>query len=385
LSDEAKPARKIKPPSASFLKSKEVEPPAPAPSVEVAPAEPAPAPSGELLGAPSVEAPPDQDLFVVPSAEPETRPDPQPAPTTPVSEAVADTPSARPAPAASESTGEPPNLQDRLMAELRELSDIVNQVEALSYLRSRVQRALDESQTDPLVLVSFYRLVTRSLSEQTDQARRDFEVMRSKANKLELELAAAMVGMEPSAAKPAAAAAAAVPPDALERISKLETEVTQANEQREKLLMDFKNMRERTQKDLDIRLFREKEKFFKSFLPVLDSFERAELSLNESSSVAALLEGFRLIGTQLMEALVAEGLEPVSTEGEFDPRFHEAVGEVHNQEKPDHHIYDSMCRGYRLGERLIRAAMVRISRNPEGVAAAPAPEPVADEEPPAAE
>lgn len=270
-----------------------------------------------------------------------------------------------PSPAATGEAG----VTERLAAELRELSDIVNAVEPLQYLRARIGRAVEEG-ADALTLVSFYRLVVRSLSEGSEQSRRDFELMRSKASKLELELATSLAqGGAPGASAPVGE----VPANVQERLRQLEQEAIQMNEQREKLLLDFKHMRERTQKDLDIRLFREKEKFFKNFLPVLDSFERAQQSLNENSSVTALLEGFRLIGNQLMEALAAEGLEPVETECHFDPRFHEAVGEVENEDKPDDYVYDELSRGYRLGERLIRPAMVRLSRNPKGVLPRPSP------------
>ncbi|MBT9584002.1 nucleotide exchange factor GrpE [bacterium] len=258
-------------------------------------------------------------------------------------------------------------MADRLAAELRELRDIVNGVESLSYLRARVGRAIDEG-ADALTLVSFYRLVVRSLSEGAEQARRDHDIMRSKASKLELELATALAN---GAVSDAAAPRTGISGEAHEKISKLEQELAQAHEQREKLLLDFKNMRERTQKDLDIGVFRAKEKFFKNFLPVLDSFERAEQSLNESSSVNSLLDGFRLISNLFSEGLVAEGLEPIDCSGEFDPRFHEAVGQVDNSLKPDGVIFDELCRGYRLGERVIRAAMVRTSSNPSGVIAPP--------------
>lgn len=321
-----------------------------------------------LLGAPSVEEIPDQDLFAVPEVN---------------SESVENVESQSPEPASprqersgvtvvSSAPAAEVTLEDRLAAELRELSDIVNASDSLQYLRSRLQRALEEG-ADAITLVSFYRLVVRSLSEGTEQARRDFESMRSKASKLELELATSLA--QGGVGQPARGEAA-ISEVSSEKVRTLEQELIQANEQREKLLLDFKHVRERAQKDLDIRLFKEKEKFFKSFLPVLDSFERAQQSLNESSSVASLLEGFRLIGNQLMEALGGEGLEPVDTNCLFDPRFHEAVGEVENEEKPDEWVYDELSRGYRLGERLIRPAMVRLSRNPRGILpSSPDPEP----------
>lgn len=397
MSEEAKPARKIKPPSASFLKSKEMPAVSAVPSEErpaaseigsVESAEPseessaAAAHSEEPLGAPSVEGADDQDLFSVPDDPAPSSPEPSE-----VAEAVLAAPSS-PAPATDavpprepEEDRPAPTMAERLAAELRELQDIVKATDSLAYLRSRVNRAMDEG-VDAITLVSFYRLVVRSLLEQGEQARRDYESMRSKANKLELELAAASLaqvseggsGGPPRGEGPASA-------EAQERIAKLEIEVAQANEQREKLLVDFKNMRERTQKDLDIKVFREKEKFFREFLPVLDSFERAGQSMNENSTVSSVIEGFRLIGNQLHEALKNAGLETIDDSGLFDPRFHEAVGEVQNEEKPDEYVYDTLSTGYRLGERLIRPAMVRISRNPN-MKEPPAPPPTEAEEEP---
>ncbi len=379
MSEEAKPARKIKPPSASFLKSKEVQP-----SSESTPAVTEVSAEG-MLGAPSGEAPADDDLFSVPAPEPEAE---KPPPTAPPAAAVA---AATPDPDRVErlekldkpADSSPPSestLAERLQAELRELKDIVHAVESLSYLRNRVARALDEG-ADALTLVSFYRLVARSLSEQTEQAKRDYEQQRSKVGKLELELATAVATgavSDAPAAAPAGKQATGLSEEAEAKIAKLEQEVVQANEQREKLLLDFKNMRERTQKDLDIKLFREKEKFFGAFLPALDAFDQAQRTGAGATDVASVVQGYGMIYGMIIEAMATEGLEPVDTSGLFDPRFHEAVGEIENTSKPDQHVFDELQRGYRLGERLIRPAMVRISRNPSGVIDPP-PEPPAKE------
>ncbi|CAN0466307.1 unnamed protein product, partial [Phaeothamnion confervicola] len=146
----------------------------------------------------------------------------------------------------------------------------------------------------------------------------------------------------------------------------MQAELVQVNEQREKLLVDFRNMRDRNIKDVELRVFKEKERFFKAFLPVLDSFERAQQTMKGSSDATVLQEGMNLIATLLMEALRQEGLEPVDVSGPFDPRFHEAVGEVDTDQKEDDHVFDELSRGYRLGERLIRPAMIRVARNPSG-------------------
>lgn len=370
MSEEAKPAKKIKPPSASFLKSVEKTPSSEGMPVAAAPESSETAAVGDgPLGPPSGEEIKDDDLFVVPSyGEPEPA---TPAPPEPPAPPTTSAPMEGPPP---EPAGEPmsgANLAERLAAELRELRDIVVANESLSYLRNRVNRALDEG-ADALTLVSFYRLVVRSLAEGSEQARRDYETMRSKANKLELELATSLAnGAVSEASGSAAPAAKGISAEAQDKIARLEQEVAQVNEQREKLMFDIKNIRERHQKDLTLQMFREKESFFKKFLPVLDGFERANQSLKQNITVDALRDGMRLIGTLFDDALKAEGLEPIDTSGEFDPHYHEAVGQVENTEKPDGVIYDELARGYKLGERLIRAAMVRISYNPSGVIAPP--------------
>lgn len=368
LSEEAKPAKKIKPPSASFLKSKEVTP-----SSESLPVVSETSSEG-LLGAPSVEVPADEELFSVPAPEPEAEKPPVEPPAPPVAVATS-----APEPEKVEKHEKPADspvgestLAERLQAELRELRDIVHAVESLAYLRNRVARALDEG-ADALTLVSFYRLVARSLSEQTEQARRDFEQQRSKVGKLELELATAVAtgAVSEAPSGPVKQAATGISEEAEARIARLELEVVQANEQREKLLLDFKNMRERTQKDLDIKIFREKEKFFGNFLPALDAFDQAQRTGAGATDVASVVQGYGMIYGMILEAMAGEGLEPVDVSGVFDPRYHEAVGEVENNQKPDQHVFDELQRGYRLGERLIRPAMVRISRNPSGVIESP--------------
>ncbi|MBS2039727.1 nucleotide exchange factor GrpE [bacterium] len=337
--------------------------------------------SGEgMLGAPSLEAPADDDLFSVPAPDPEVeKPSAPPVPAS----ATAPEPDRVERLEKLEKHSDAPvgesTLAERLQAELRELRDIVHAVESLSYLRNRVARALEEG-ADALTLVSFYRLVARSLSEQTEQARRDYEQQRSKVGKLELELATAVAtgAVSESSSAPAKQASTGISEEAEAKIAKLEQEIVQSNEQREKLLLDFKNMRERTQKDLDIKLFREKEKFFGVFLPALDAFDQAQRTNSSSTDVASVVQGYGMIYGLILDALKAEGLEPVETTGIFDPRYHEAVGEVENNQKPDQHVFDELQRGYRLGERVIRAAMVRISRNPSGIIEAP-PEPPAGE------
>ena len=102
----------------------------------------------------------------------------------------------------------------------------------------------------------------------------------------------------------------------------------------------------------------------KSLLPILDSFERAlQVSGNNGND---LRSGVELIYKQLQDALVKLGLRQIPAKGvPFDPHLHEAIEMVDTDEVEDHHVLDELQRGYKLKERLLRPAMVRVARNPK--------------------
>ena len=101
----------------------------------------------------------------------------------------------------------------------------------------------------------------------------------------------------------------------------------------------------------------------KALLPTLDSFERAlQASAEEKSEFRS---GVELIYKQLQDALGKIGLRPVPAKGEvFDPRLHEAIEMVDTTEAKDHEVLEELQRGYKLKDRLLRPAMVRVARHP---------------------
>ena len=99
------------------------------------------------------------------------------------------------------------------------------------------------------------------------------------------------------------------------------------------------------------------------FLPVLDNFQ---LALKAEGTAEQLRSGVELIAKQMEEALRSLNVTPVETVGaQFDPRFHEALGNVEDAELPDGQVYDEVRRGYRIRDRLLRPALVRIVSNPQ--------------------
>lgn len=97
------------------------------------------------------------------------------------------------------------------------------------------------------------------------------------------------------------------------------------------------------------------------FLPVLDNFQ---LALKSTGSADQLRTGVELIVKQMEEALRSLNVQTVETVGaEFDPRVHEALEMVEKPELPDHQVFDEVRRGYRIKERLLRPALVRVASN----------------------
>jgi molecular chaperone GrpE len=99
----------------------------------------------------------------------------------------------------------------------------------------------------------------------------------------------------------------------------------------------------------------------KTIIPVLDSFDRA---LQTSDKKSEFHSGMELIHKQLVDALTKLGVKPISAKGEqFDPRYHEAIEMVDTEDAEDQAVLEELQRGYRLKDRLLRPAMVKVARN----------------------
>jgi molecular chaperone GrpE len=103
------------------------------------------------------------------------------------------------------------------------------------------------------------------------------------------------------------------------------------------------------------------------FLGVMDNFQ---LALKAEGSAEQLRAGVELILKQMEEALKGLNVQIVETVGaQFDPRFHEALGSIETSEFPDHQVLEEIRRGYKIKEKLLRPALVRIAVNSAQVTA----------------
>jgi len=100
----------------------------------------------------------------------------------------------------------------------------------------------------------------------------------------------------------------------------------------------------------------------KTLLPILDSLDRAVKT--NAASLDEYRSGIELIDKQFHDALAKLGVQPIAAEGEsFDPNLHQAVQMVDTDEAADNQVIDELQRGYKLKDRLLRPAMVRVARN----------------------
>lgn len=142
---------------------------------------------------------------------------------------------------------------------------------------------------------------------------------------------------------------------------KLKEERDQLVDRLARLQAEFENARKRTERERAEFRDYATGSVVEQFLPVLDHFE---LALKATGSVEQLRSGVELIVKQMGEVLRQMQVTPVPTTGEpFDPRVHEALGTVERDDIPDHYVAEEVRRGYRLRDRLLRPALVRVATN----------------------
>lgn len=127
---------------------------------------------------------------------------------------------------------------------------------------------------------------------------------------------------------------------------------------------DFENARKRASREQQEYRDYALADAVKALLPVLDSFD---LALQHPNAEAEeFRSGIDLINKQLHDALAKLGLRLIEAKGKtFNPHLHEAIEMVDTSEAEDHEVLDELQRGYKLKERLLRPAMVRVARNPK--------------------
>ena len=130
-----------------------------------------------------------------------------------------------------------------------------------------------------------------------------------------------------------------------------------------RLQAEFENARKRSERERITNRDYAVGNVVEKFLPVLDHFE---LALKSAGSVEQVRSGVELIIKQLEDVLRQLQVTAIPALGEeFDPRVHEAMGSVERADLPDQHVAEEIRRGYKLRERMLRPALVRVASNPK--------------------
>ncbi|MGB9179990.1 MAG: nucleotide exchange factor GrpE [Pyrinomonadaceae bacterium] len=150
-------------------------------------------------------------------------------------------------------------------------------------------------------------------------------------------------------------------------LRRLETERAELVDQLARRQADFENYRKRVERERTETYNRMVGDVVSKLLPVLDNLRRALdteaiLQASESEEFRHFLQGVELIYKQLTDVLQGLGLEPVPSVGElFDPHVHEAVMTEQTEDYEPDTVMQEIVRGYRLGDKLLRPAIVKVA------------------------
>ena len=143
---------------------------------------------------------------------------------------------------------------------------------------------------------------------------------------------------------------------------KLKMALENLNNQYLRLAADFENYRKRQAQEREALLKYGAEECMKKVLEVVDNFDRALTMVDKIDDLDKMKETFQVLNKQLMDSLTKLGLEQIKCVGEqFDPNIHEAVMQTPTDEHPEDTVINELQKGYKLGEKVLRPAMVAVA------------------------
>lgn len=168
---------------------------------------------------------------------------------------------------------------------------------------------------------------------------------------------------------PATADYSAVLAEKDNEIKLLKSQLEERSNQCVRIAADFDNYRKRTQREREDLELQVKCSTINELLPVVDNFERARSHIKpQTEQETTIHKSYQSVYKQLVDCLKRIGVAPMRSEGkEFDPSFHEAVMRQPTDEHPEGTVIEELVRGYVLGDRVLRHALVKVAAAPEPV------------------
>jgi molecular chaperone GrpE len=151
------------------------------------------------------------------------------------------------------------------------------------------------------------------------------------------------------------------------RLAEKEEELKACKDKMLRLAAELENFKKRIEKEKEEFMKYALESFSNELLPFLDNLERAVSASKESRDIDRLIEGLDLTLSGYFKILERFGLRTFVAEGQrFDPNLHEAISMEESHEHEENTIIKELLRGYTLHEKLLRPALVVVSKKPSG-------------------
>lgn len=146
-----------------------------------------------------------------------------------------------------------------------------------------------------------------------------------------------------------------------DKISELEKELEITKNAYFKAYADTENTKKRLMQEADNQRKYRIQDFLNQILPILDTLDRSLLLEGEDEQFIKLKTGITMMKDSLYAALVNEGVEEISAEGEFDPTLHQALLTEAKEGVEPNQVLEVLQKGYKLKDRVIRASLVKVS------------------------
>ena len=143
-------------------------------------------------------------------------------------------------------------------------------------------------------------------------------------------------------------------------LESIRTQLSQVNDKLLRTLAEYDNYRKRTQKEKEAIYSDSKSEIVMKLLPIIDNFERAAAA--QQPDIETYKKGMDMIFTQLVDSMKSLGVESFGEVGEeFDPNMHNGVMHVEDEELGENQIADVFMKGYKMGDRVLRPATVKVA------------------------
>ncbi len=155
--------------------------------------------------------------------------------------------------------------------------------------------------------------------------------------------------------------------DGQAEINALKAQLEERTSQYMRIAADFENYRRRNSKERDDQEVQIKRNTITELLPVIDNFERARSQIKpQTEAEMTIHKSYQSVYKQLVDCLKRLGVSAMRAEGQdFDPNLHEAVMREPTDQHPEGTVIDELVRGYMIGDRVLRHAMVKVAAPPD--------------------